>query len=66
LCAIHGATVENTLFEDSDGANIFRNFNPIQVFLHFTKKLLLTRCGAWTHMLVILLLDNGYFLKNYF
>jgi hypothetical protein len=23
LCAIHGATVENTLFEDGDGANTF-------------------------------------------
>lgn len=30
LCAIHGATVENTLFEDSDGANTFRAFNPTQ------------------------------------
>ncbi|KAG5512803.1 hypothetical protein RHGRI_038758 [Rhododendron griersonianum] len=26
LCAIHGATVENTLFEDGDGANTFRAF----------------------------------------
>jgi photosystem II P680 reaction center D2 protein len=24
LCAIHGATVENTLFEDGDAANTFR------------------------------------------
>ncbi|KAI3898785.1 hypothetical protein MKW92_015401 [Papaver armeniacum] len=30
LCAIHGATVENTLFEDGDGANTFRAFNPTQ------------------------------------
>ncbi|XBH84897.1 hypothetical protein VPH35_072957 [Triticum aestivum] len=30
LCAIHGVTVENTLFEDSDGANTFRAFNPTQ------------------------------------
>uniref|UniRef100_A0ACD5X6L0 Uncharacterized protein n=1 Tax=Avena sativa TaxID=4498 RepID=A0ACD5X6L0_AVESA len=30
LCAIHGATVENTLFEDSDGANTFHAFNPTQ------------------------------------
>ena len=30
LCAIHGATVENTLFEDGDGANIFRAFYPTQ------------------------------------
>ncbi|KAM3682382.1 hypothetical protein ACB098_12G069700, partial [Castanea mollissima] len=31
LCAIHGAIVENTLFEDDDGANTFRDFNPTQV-----------------------------------
>ena len=30
LCAIHGATVENTLFEDSDQANTFRAFEPTQ------------------------------------
>ena len=30
LCAIHGATVENTLLEDGDGANTFRAFNPTQ------------------------------------
>uniref|UniRef100_A0A3Q7I0V9 Photosystem II D2 protein n=1 Tax=Solanum lycopersicum TaxID=4081 RepID=A0A3Q7I0V9_SOLLC len=30
LCAIHGATVQNTLFENSDGANTFRAFNPTQ------------------------------------
>jgi photosystem II P680 reaction center D2 protein len=30
LCAIHGATMENTLFEDGDGENTFRAFNPTQ------------------------------------
>ncbi|CAG7901061.1 unnamed protein product [Brassica rapa] len=30
LCDIHGATIENTLFEDGDGANTFRAFNPTQ------------------------------------
>jgi len=30
LCAIHGATVENTLFEDGDASNTFRAFNPTQ------------------------------------
>ncbi|MYA90297.1 MAG: photosystem II D2 protein (photosystem q(a) protein), partial [Synechococcus sp. SB0663_bin_10] len=30
LCAIHGATVENTLFEDGDGANTFKGFEPTQ------------------------------------
>jgi hypothetical protein len=39
LCAIHGATVENTLFED--GANTFRAFNPTQVFLHLKKKIII-------------------------
>eukprot|EP00956_Cyclotella_meneghiniana_P044237 scaffold308342_cov1040-Cyclotella_meneghiniana.AAC.7 len=41
LCAIHGATVENTLFEDGDAANTFRAFTPTQseetysmVFVH--------------------------------
>ncbi len=28
LCAIHSFIVENTLFEDGDGANTFRAFNP--------------------------------------
>jgi photosystem II P680 reaction center D2 protein len=31
LCAILGAIVENTLFEDGDGANTIRTFNPTQV-----------------------------------
>ena len=31
LCAIHGATVENTLFQDSDQANTFRAFEPNSV-----------------------------------
>ena len=30
LSAIHGATVENTLFEDGDGANTFQAFEPTQ------------------------------------
>ncbi len=30
LCAIHGATVENTIFEDGDSSNTFRAFNPTQ------------------------------------
>ncbi len=28
LCVIHSATVQNTLFEDGDGANTFHAFNP--------------------------------------
>jgi len=34
LCTIYGAVIENTLFENSDGANTFRAFNPTQTFLH--------------------------------
>ena len=30
LCAIHGATVENTLYEDGDTANTFKGFEPTQ------------------------------------
>jgi photosystem II P680 reaction center D2 protein len=30
LCAIHGATVENTLFEDGEGSNTFAAFTPTQ------------------------------------
>jgi hypothetical protein len=30
LCAIHGATVENTLFEDGDGANTFRALTQLK------------------------------------
>jgi hypothetical protein len=57
-CAIHGATVENVLFEDDDCANTFRAFNPSQIFLHLKKKLSLTCCGARINILVIILLRN--------
>merc|ERR1712217_795858 len=30
LCAIHGATVENTIFEDGDASDTFRAFSPTQ------------------------------------
>jgi len=60
LCAIHDATVENILFEDGDGANTFRVFNPGQTFLHLKKKLLLIHCETRVNMLVIILLHNGY------
>lgn len=30
LCAIHGATVQNTLFKDTDGRNTFRGFSTTQ------------------------------------
>jgi len=62
LCAIHGATVENIFFEDGDGAITFCAFNSTQTFLHLKKKLLLTRYGAPTNKLAIILLHKGYFL----
>jgi photosystem II P680 reaction center D2 protein len=34
LCAIHGATVENTLFEDGDAANTFRAFTQHNLKKH--------------------------------
>jgi hypothetical protein len=40
LYAIHGATVENILFKDGDGANIFRAFNQTQVFLHLKNNII--------------------------
>jgi hypothetical protein len=66
LCAIHSAIIENTLFEDDDDANTFCAFNLTQIFLYLTKKLLLIRCEARTHLLIIILLRNDYFLKHYF
>jgi len=32
LYAIHGTILENTLFEDGDGANTFHTFNSTQAF----------------------------------
>jgi hypothetical protein len=56
LCVIHDAAV----FEDDDGANTFRVFNPSQAFLHLKFFSLLTHCETQANMLVIILLHNGY------
>ena len=37
-CAIHGATIVNTLFEDGDGANTFHAFNPTQAIIFLYMK----------------------------
>ncbi|KAF3622455.1 Photosystem II D2 protein [Capsicum annuum] len=37
LCTIHGATIENTLFEDGDGANTFHAVNPTQAEETYSK-----------------------------
>jgi len=31
LCASHGVTVKNILFEDDDGVNIFRVFKKLHI-----------------------------------
>jgi hypothetical protein len=36
-----GASVENTLFEDGNGANTFHAFNPNQTFLNLKKKIVI-------------------------
>jgi hypothetical protein len=36
-----GASVENTLFEDGNGANTFNAFNPTQIFLNLKKKIVI-------------------------
>jgi hypothetical protein len=66
LCAINDTTIKNTLFEDGDSANTFLAFNLTQTFLlSIFLFLLLTRCGARTNMLVIILLSNDYLLKYF-
>jgi len=65
---IHGAIVENTLFEDGDGANTFRAFNPTQAFLHLKKIVIdpLRSAGHYTSYYIIMqrLFLKIYFLKN--
>jgi hypothetical protein len=41
LYLFHGATVENTLFEDGDDANIFCAFNSPPIFLHLKTKIVI-------------------------
>jgi photosystem II P680 reaction center D2 protein len=50
LCAIHGATMENTLFEDGDGANTFRAFNPTQTEETYS---MVTANRFWFHIFVV-------------
>jgi DNA/RNA endonuclease YhcR with UshA esterase domain len=63
LRTIHGATVENTLFEDGDGANTFRAFNSTQAFFNLKTKIFLLAVERRTqaNMLSVILLCNGYF-----
>jgi photosystem II P680 reaction center D2 protein len=47
LCAIHGAIVENTLFEDGDGANTFHDFNSTQAEETYS---MVTANRFWSHI----------------
>ena len=61
LYLFHGAIVENTLFDDGDGANIFCAFNPTQNIFTFENKNCYWPAMERTNILVIILLYNGYF-----
>jgi hypothetical protein len=63
LCAIHGATVENTLFEDGDGANTFRAFNPTQAEETYS---MVTGLPPYTVMYIDTSCLNGKSPKNSF
>jgi hypothetical protein len=62
LCAIHGAIVENILFEDGGDANTIRAFNTTQAFFYL-KKNVIDPLQSQVNMLVIILLCNDYLLK---
>lgn len=58
LCAIHGATVENTLFEDGDAANTFRAFTPTQSEETYS---MVTANRFWSQIFgVAFLINAGY------
>jgi hypothetical protein len=63
LCAIHGATVENTLFEDGDSAILFEHLHQHNLKKHI-QWLLLTVFGL--KFLVLRFLTNvGYTFSCY-
>ncbi|KAI3896589.1 hypothetical protein MKX03_023164 [Papaver bracteatum] len=59
LFAIHGATVENTLFEDGDGENTFRAFNPTQDEETYSRSLL-TR---WLYFFMLFVPVTGLWMS---
>jgi photosystem II P680 reaction center D2 protein len=61
LCAIHGATVENTLFEDGDGANTFRAFNPTQAEETYS---MVTANRFWSQIFGVAFLTNVGFTSS--
>ena len=68
LCAIHGATVEKTLFEDGDGANTFRAFNPLKKLIQWSP---LTAFGPgvafsnkrWLHFFMLFVPVTGLWMS---
>ena len=48
-CSIHGATIKNTLFEDSNYANILLAFNPTQAFLLLKLKIIIDLLWSTGH-----------------
>jgi len=69
LYPFHGATIENTLFEDGDNANIFCAFNPPQTFLQLKKQIvidLLRSAGQYASYYIItkLLFFKIFFFKK--
>ncbi|XVE92794.1 hypothetical protein REPUB_Repub01dG0132500 [Reevesia pubescens] len=73
LCAIHGATIENTLFEDGDGANTFCAFNPTQA--EETYSMVTANCfwsqifgvafsnKRWLHFFMLFVLVTGLWMS---
>ncbi|KAI5016594.1 hypothetical protein ZWY2020_006445 [Hordeum vulgare] len=64
LCTIHGANIQNTLFEDGDGANTFRAFNPTQAEETYS---MLTANRFWSQIFdVFFPINVGYISLSYF
>ncbi|KAL3538015.1 hypothetical protein ACH5RR_001381 [Cinchona calisaya] len=73
LCAIHGATIENNLFEDGNGANTFCAFNPTQV--EETYSMVTANCfwsqifgvtfynKRWLHFFILFVLVTGLWIS---
>ncbi|KAK2652950.1 hypothetical protein Ddye_012806 [Dipteronia dyeriana] len=73
ICVIHGATVENNLFEDGDGANTFCAFNPTQAeetYLMVTAIRFWSQIFGvafsnkrWLHFFMLFILVTGFWIS---